>query len=282
VSMLTIEEKQLLYWLTSQYFSGSGAVIDAGCFAGGSTISLAAGLATAGGRATWGARARINSYDTFLTDDFMRDWYFERNNLRTEGNRFRSIFDSAISSYDDLVAVHDGDITTASWTGEPIEILFIDVCKLWHINDHVTREFFPWLIPGRSIVVQQDFFHHLEYWVIITQELLHEHFEYLGFVKWNTAMFRCISLVAPTAIPPRLRDLGLSELDHLLCRHIARYDNPYQLGILKCALAFLHLDFDSLDEARRLNAEVNAHYAGGHWVAEALKDLAAELAKRNH
>jgi hypothetical protein len=39
ISMLTLDEKQFLYWLTSEYFSGIGAIIDAGCFIGGSTLA---------------------------------------------------------------------------------------------------------------------------------------------------------------------------------------------------------------------------------------------------
>jgi hypothetical protein len=279
VSMLTSDEKRLLYWMTSEYFSGAGAIIDAGCFVGGSTVSLASGLASAQGGDTWRERAKIHSYDLFLTDDYMRIWYFERNKLETEGNRFRNLFDTNTAQWCDLLEVGDGDITKLPWTGGPIEILFIDICKLWHVNDYVTREFFPQLIPGRSLVIQQDFFHHREYWIIITHEILQEFFEYIGFVKWNSAVFRCVKPVDPAVIPPALRDLGLPELDRQFRRHIARYENPYQLGMLSCALAFLHLDFGNVRQAREIHAEVSHKYASEYWVAEAVKDLAAELEK---
>jgi hypothetical protein len=214
----------------------------------------------------------------FLADEFMRRWYFERNNLRPEGDRFRNVFDANTAAWRGILEVHDGDITTFPWAGGPIEILFIDICKLWHVNDYVTREFFPNLIPGRSLVVQQDFFHHLEYWVIVAQELLHDYFEYVGFIRWNTAVFRCVKAVDPAAIPLRLRELGLPELDRLLRKQIARHDAPYQVGMLSCALAFLHLDFGSIEEARNIYEEVSAKYTAEHWVAEALKDLGAALA----
>ena len=277
VSMLQPDERQLLYWLTSEYFSGAGAIVDAGCFAGGSTVALAAGLATARGREIWGERARIHSYDMFLTDDFMSAHYFDANGLHTEGARFRNIYDQNTARWRVMLDVHDGDITTFRWNGAPVEILFIDICKAWHVNDHVTREFFPHLIPGRSLVVQQDFFHHMEFWVIVTHELLHEYFEYVGFVRWNSAVFRCVKSVPVEAIPVNLRALGLARLSRLIRDHIARYQEPYQCGILLCALAFLHLDFGGVDEARRICSEVGARYASAFWVAEAMKDLAAEL-----
>jgi hypothetical protein len=279
VSMLSTEEKQFLYWVTSEYFEGSGAIVDAGCFVGGSTVALAAGLAAARGRETWGPMAQLHSYDMFLVDDYMQQWYFERNNLRPEGNRFRNIFDANTTAWRQVLEVHDGDIMTFSWDRDLIEILFIDICKRWDVNDHVTREFFPHLIPGRSLVIQQDFFHHREYWVILTQELLQDYFEYICFIRWNTAVFRCVKAVDQAAIPLRLRELGLPELDRLLRRHIARHNAPYQVGMLSCALAFLHLDFGSIEEARHIHEEVSAKYTAEHWVTEALKDLRAALAK---
>jgi hypothetical protein len=42
--MLSIDERRLLYILARDYFRGDGAIIEAGCFLGGSTIALAAGV----------------------------------------------------------------------------------------------------------------------------------------------------------------------------------------------------------------------------------------------
>jgi hypothetical protein len=128
--------------------------------------------------------------------------------------------------------------------------------------------------------VQQDFFHHMEFWVVIMHELLHEYFEYVGFVRWNSAVFRCVKSVPAEAIPTSLRDLGLAELGRLMRRHIDRHQEPYQRGMLICALAFLHLDFGDVDEARKIHAEVGATYAAEYWVAEALKDLGAQLVRQ--
>ena len=88
-----------------------------------------------------------------------------------------------------------------------------------------------------------------------------------------------LSRFDPAVIPPALRDLGLPELDRQFRRHIARYENPYQLGMLSCALAFLHLDFGNVRQAREIHAEVSYKYASEYWGAEAVKDLAAELEK---
>jgi hypothetical protein len=57
----------------------------------------------------------------------------------------------------DLVRVHEGDLLANGWSGDPIELLFVDFSKTWALNDFIVKEFFPSLIAGRSVVVQQDF-----------------------------------------------------------------------------------------------------------------------------
>ncbi len=42
--MLSIEERQLLAWLAASHWEGRGAIVDGGCFLGGSTLALGRGL----------------------------------------------------------------------------------------------------------------------------------------------------------------------------------------------------------------------------------------------
>ena len=44
-SMLTMSERKLLSALAKEYFTGEGIIVDGGCFLGGSTLSLCAGIA---------------------------------------------------------------------------------------------------------------------------------------------------------------------------------------------------------------------------------------------
>lgn len=281
-SMLSADEKQLLYWLARDYVPRDGLVIDAGCFLGGSTLALLAGLSAA--PAIDGHRAapfrRLHSFDRFIADDYMRRWYLDPNGLRLEGDRFRHIFDRHVSAYAPALEVHDGDVTATAWPAQPIALLFIDICKSWTVNDHCTRTWFPHLVAGQAIVVQQDFFHHLEYWVVLTQELLSPYFQYLGCVRWNSAVFRAVAPVPPDAIPPRLRDLGLERLDALFERHLGRYSAPYELDMLRCARAFLHLDFGERALPDRVLEDVSARQRGEFAFAQTLADLSDALAGR--
>jgi hypothetical protein len=93
------------------------------------------------------------------------------------------------------VSFHTGDFPAASVPDEPIEILFIDIAKAQATSDHVVGAFFPRLIPGRSIVVQQDYFHPWPVWDVAIMEILSAHFEPLSYTEQNSALFLCTKAV---------------------------------------------------------------------------------------
>jgi hypothetical protein len=195
-TMLSIEERQLLAWLTESYWEGEGAIVDGGCFLGGSTLALGEGL-----RANTSAPsdARIDVFDLFEVEPYMVDMYFEGKGLRA-GDSFRGEFDRATAQIADLLEVHDGDLAQLGWDGQPIEVLFVDFAKSWSLNDVVIREFFPCLIPNRSVVIQQDYAFAFQPWIAITMEHLREYFEAVAFAEYNTAVFVCRKQV-PRDVP---------------------------------------------------------------------------------
>src|SRR5208282_5190833 len=141
MTMLSHEERQLLYWLTATYRSGVGAIVDGGCFVGGSTVALAEGLRARG------AGGVIDVFDMFEVEPYMTDFYFKGANLSV-GDSFRPLFDRNTAEVADRLRVHQGDLMQAGWSGEDAEILFIDCAKSWSLNDFIIEEFFPSLIPG--------------------------------------------------------------------------------------------------------------------------------------
>src|SRR5262245_40948254 len=65
VTMLRPDEINLLHWLAATFYQGNGAIVDAGCFLGGSTYALASGLAQ--NRSPAAANRRIDTFDCFST-----------------------------------------------------------------------------------------------------------------------------------------------------------------------------------------------------------------------
>ena len=186
VTMLSVPEQRLLYTLAKDWFSGAGALVDAGCFLGGSTIALARGLRD---RTAMPPGTVVHSFDRFILDSFMIRHFCEPGRFE-EGDSFLPMYERNIAGFRDLVEVHAGDVTGFYWLGGPIELLFIDIAKLWSVNDHLVADFFPHLIPGVSLVIQQDYVHEWCPWLHVTMQSLRDYFTPLGFVEHNTMVFR--------------------------------------------------------------------------------------------
>src|SRR3954452_12269147 len=72
-TMLSKTERKLLYGLAREYASGDAAIVDAGCFLGGSTAALLAGLRDRG--AAW-AGPPLASYDLFRVEEYTLPKFF--------------------------------------------------------------------------------------------------------------------------------------------------------------------------------------------------------------
>ena len=101
------------------------------------------------------------------------------------------VFDHNVSAVRPLLRVHEGDVREVTWGAEPIGVLFVDIAKSWDTGDAVWREFLPAVSPG-GLVIQQDLVHWGHPWCAIAMELLADHFEYLGWVWFSSAVYRCV------------------------------------------------------------------------------------------
>jgi predicted O-methyltransferase YrrM len=174
--MLGDEERRALFWLAENYYAKKGCIVDAGAYAGASAFCLASGLAK---RADLSLEEPvIYSYDFFeakdgyvasqLAKDFgqgeIGDGYLDKFELQTKKHRH-------------IIHAISGDFLQQRWNGKPIEFLFVDMAKTKDLNAHVVREFFPHLIPGHSLVIQQDFYFCWHPYIHITMEFFKDYFE---------------------------------------------------------------------------------------------------------
>jgi hypothetical protein len=175
LGMLGLEERKLLYQLARHTYTGEGAVVELGAFCGASTCCLAAGMKDnprAAGR-------HVDSYDCFIANelylvDFIRRQFGEAFEM---GQSFDALFRRATAEFADRIEVHAGDLLEQSWPSEvPIEILFIDVAKTLALSGKVLTEFVPHLIPGKSIVIHQDFYHPTAFYLPVVMDFLMDHF----------------------------------------------------------------------------------------------------------
>ena len=244
-SMLTYGERALLYSLGREAAPGM-SIVDAGCFLGDSTVALALGAAERLPQ----PRTVIHSYDLFRVDYSARTHYGPLIGDRQIGDDLTPVFEEVVG--EDLlryVEVHPGDLLAQRWSGEPIDVLFVDVAKTWDLSDHVAREFFPALVPGHSVVVQQDYVHEWLPWIHITMELLSGCFERVAVVPGSpSVVFAATREVKAGDLPAHLRDLPDARLEELFDRAVTPYEGEDR-SILECARAVLLFELYGPDRA---------------------------------
>lgn len=231
-TMLVPDELRLLHHLAQDVYRGEGAIIDAGPFLGGSTVALADGLRRNEHRGV------IHSFDRFEVEEWTRGIYFPQET--PAGTNFREQFERNIAPYADLIEVHAGDIRDQTWNGGPIELLFIDVAKHWRVCDWVTWQFFPHLIPGRSLVVQQDYlYHHWVGWLHVTMEYYADCFEYVCDTEVNSVVF-----LNTKKVPVQRHTVGslsIEERAALMDRAASRFSGTKRDMILAAKTHFLEM-----------------------------------------
>jgi hypothetical protein len=276
--MLQPEETKYLYWLGWSAWKGNGLVVEIGPWLGGSTLCLAAGMRATG----YDASQRLHAVDNFLWREFMAS----RAELPlAPGESFEPFFLKNLSQYSDIVASHartlpdeviEGDQeATAKRAAEapevpmlksapgegPIEILFIDGAKSWRGMKHLLGIVRERMIPGRSLLVCQDFKYWGTYWVPMMMVRLREYFEPVHNVLGATTVAFRLAKEIPSAVLERFED------------HVARIPTQEGLRLINEARKLLMRDFDGAGAANLSLCRVSflAHQGKSSEAAVAFK-----------
>jgi hypothetical protein len=218
ITMLNDEELRMLRWLAGRYYSGTGKIVDAGAFLGGSTVSLCKGLRDAG----WIGRV-IHSFDLFVADPYAAAHYGEGRFVA--GSSTRALYNQAVAPYADLLSVYEGDITQIEWDGGDIEILLLDCLKTAEVNDSCVLKFFRHLIPGKSILIQQDYLWDQLPWIHISMEMLWDYFELLCDTEYDSVVFINKKLIPETALRAACwSQMSFEQRRAMMDRAISRWD----------------------------------------------------------
>lgn len=237
-TMLTPQEQMLLYLLAKEYYSGEGAIFDAGICLGGCTESFARGLAA---RATLPSVSPIiHAYELGIADEdyvtqFIQNSFGE---TRHKGDSFVDIIQKNLDSMPckERIQFFPGDICEKPYP-EKIEIMFLDVCKLQNIN-FVMQKLFSRLIPGKSIVIQQDYVHAWHPYIHTTMGYLSEYFEPIGSTWYST-----ISFILKKAIPDDIlgidvyNEYSVDQLESYIKKYYSYFNNQ-QRNHLETTRAF--------------------------------------------
>lgn len=194
-TMLSRQEQLLYYWLARSLPDGEGDIVDLGSFIGGSTACLASGRMSAL------KKSKIHAYDMFTADERVKKrLLYKRGIAPFDGNDILPLAKELLSPWAPLIRFHRGDITDQLWDDTPIQLLTLDASKVAAKMDRMAEIFFPALAPGKSIIVQQDFLHHSQPWVVAQMELFKDHFEFLGHCPNDSMIYRCVREIDETAL----------------------------------------------------------------------------------
>ncbi len=178
--MLNPEEAQFYVWLSRAMAEVTGAVVDLGCFAGGAPAYLAEGNRQGGGQ------AQIHAFDQFATSEKAKErQLYSKGVAPFGGTDILPLAQQVLAPWAPNVRFHKGRIEESVWEGGPIALLVLDASKTSETMDQMAAVFFPHLIPGQSIIVQQDELHWKEPWIAVQMEAFAEYFEPLCRVaRW--------------------------------------------------------------------------------------------------
>ncbi|MEL7276929.1 MAG: hypothetical protein AAGK98_10690 [Pseudomonadota bacterium] len=197
--MTSIQERALLYGLARSYFTGQGVIIDAGVFLGASSAAFGEGVLE-NTNIPSANEAVIHSYDIAIWLDGFKKYLksdpasqaIQSHNLQS-GSSFEEPLKQVLKKYARLQRFVIGDIVSLAPNHRgPIEIAFYDCLKNYERDEAAFSAFTPHYIPGRTIVLQQDYFYELAAYNKIRQEYFMDHYKFIGAVK-DTAVFLCTS-----------------------------------------------------------------------------------------
>lgn len=266
-SMMTDREKQLLYWLASEIYSGEGIIVDAGIFLGASTYALASGVKQNTGKEDLFERfpKPINSYDIAIWVDSMDRYkdrpHFEelfKNNKISAGDNFEDFLRDLLSEHLDIVDLRIGDIVQLAESTDPVEIAFYDCLKNSERDAAAFRAFCPNFIPGKTIVVQQDYFYQSAPHCKVRQEFLSPYFTFLGHIR-DCAVFRLDQSVSEDffAQDP-IETMPLAEQLSLIEQAAGRASAPRFMLLTLLSAVELMVENRQIEMARNRTQELEA------------------------
>lgn len=251
-SMLSSYELSIVFALAKDYWRGEGEIVDLGCLYGLTTRCFAEGIKLNEYVPESSKKKRIYAYDLFLAQEY--EWWTQRSETIHAGSWFDEFL--AVNQHELAYIVPcPGDLLKMNWGAKPIEILMVDAAKAWPLNQFVISRMFPRLIPGRSVVIQQDYMHFNEYWIAITMEYFDDYFQPLDFVYGASGLFLATKPIPEEVAAYDLSKLPPNEKIRLMDQAIFKA-KPSGAEVLKTAKAKLLVDLGLASRAEELLSTV--------------------------
>jgi hypothetical protein len=90
--------------------------------------------------------------------------------------------------------------------------MFIDILWSWAAERHLARDFYPALVPGKSVLVHQDFVYPFSPWIILGMGLAKDIFRFSYNVQYSSAVF---DVLKPPQGLPDPQDISLDTASEI-------------------------------------------------------------------
>jgi hypothetical protein len=170
-------ERTMLSWLAEVLYTGAGEVVELGAFIGASSASLGSGLARNAKVAD--KAGRIHVFDRFV-GEFEAQWIREKTKMQVGADHdFFHLYKKQTAAVSEYLTINRGNFLDSTWS-KPIEIMYVDLAKNGVLTDKVVHDYFPHLMPGRSVVIMQDYLGHTLCYNSVLAEVFADYFERAG------------------------------------------------------------------------------------------------------
>jgi hypothetical protein len=196
LGMTSKSEQEYCAGYGREIYSGAGEVVDLGCWLGSMTISLLEGLLK--NPAFIESERKVYAYDLFIWFEWMNESTAGTDLLSKykEGDNFVAEFEKRTEKYSSRIEICAGDLVQLGWNGKPVEFLLIDAMKTWELANGIVRHFYPSLIPGKGMILHQDFAHHFAPWIHVLQWKFREYFKFAEEVsRSQTLVFTLVKSI---------------------------------------------------------------------------------------
>lgn len=260
IGMTSMEERA--YWknYAAKIYTGAGAIVDLGCWFGSTTYSLAEGLT--GNKRIKRDQKKIYAYDLFLWEAWMDPFVkgTKWDNSFQHNDSFLPVFNERISKYKNYVVTRPADLTKEKWGDGAIEFLLVDAMKSWELLNAIQKNFYPFLIPGKSIVLHQDFCHYYTYWIHLLNYRFRSYFEPADDKNFGSSMaFRLLKSIPEELLSKTysLQDFSTAEIEEAFAFSLSLVE-PVSKGAVLASKIMCYKERDGNEVAATLLKQAKA------------------------
>jgi hypothetical protein len=206
-ALITPDEAAFCEESAAAFVGKAGAIVDLGCWLGGTSVALARGLMKIENAAK---KDTVLGLDLFLWEQWMPAGvaycvYQPGDSFLPEARRLTRDHGGG-----KIELIH-ADLTTYDWTGGPIKILLVDAMKSETLTRRIGKSFYPSLRTG-ALLIHQDFKHFHTSWIHLLQFALREYFRLHRIVpNSSTVAFEVVKAIPAEAVARAMKFDTLSD-----------------------------------------------------------------------